>query len=107
MSCLNVILNSYIGWIYRIIEDNNIFKALFMFIPWVCKYFPTVSGYSKVNTELTDIFNFFDKHIQEHKQRLDANSNEYHDFIGAYINEIKKATDRSSSFYNGTGGKIN
>ncbi len=78
-------------------------SAVFMFIPWLCKYFPSISGYDRMNAELKDLWAFLQTHIDEHKREY-KNSPQNHDFIGAYITEMQKTTDPTSSFYGTVGG---
>jgi hypothetical protein len=74
-----------------------------MFLPWYSKHFPKLSGFSNTSSELEDIWNFLGKHIKEHKKEAEEEE-KYHDYIGAFIHEMKKASE-TSSFYKEIGGK--
>ncbi|XP_021948995.1 cytochrome P450 2J6 [Folsomia candida] len=89
----------------KIMEENNGLSALFMFIPWLCKYFPAISGYDKLNSELEDIWAFLQTHIDDHKRDHVNSPLTFHDFIGAYIHEMEKTTDPTSSFFKRAGDR--
>lgn len=75
-----------------------------MFIPWLAKYFPSISGYEKANGELKDIWAFLQKQIDAHTREQKNSPETFHDFIGAYIYEMNKTSDPNSSFFKSVGG---
>ena len=87
---------------FRNIEENNGLAAIGMFIPWLTKLFPTLSGYEAMMKDMVPLLNFLDTPILHHKKT--HVTGQPRDFIDVYIDEIKKTTDPKSSFYRSIGG---
>ncbi len=74
-----------------------------MFLPFLSKMAPELSGYRKLVEEFNPIFEFLRKPIQQHKSTYQEN--QPRDFIDSYLDEISRTTNKSSSFYKENGGK--
>lgn len=75
-----------------------------MFIPWFAKLFPGFSGLDEMNRDLEPLWEFFERHINQHKSTFIPG--QIRDFLDAYIQEIANTTDPDSSFYKEVGGEV-
>lgn len=86
-------------------EEQNGLASICMFVPWFSKLFPKLSGLEEMNKVLGPIWRFFERHIGEHKDTFIPGQTR--DFLDAYLHEMEKTKDPSSSFYKEVGGNTN
>jgi len=68
-----------------------------MFIPWLAKVAPTLSGYKNILRNVETVLGFLGKHLDAH--RANFVEGQPRDFVDAYFQEIKNTSDPDSSFY--------
>ena len=73
-----------------------------MFIPWLTKLFPKMSGYDEMMADLQPALDFLQGFIDKHKSNFIPG--EPRDLIDAYLDKIKSTDDPNSSFYGDVGG---
>lgn len=74
------------------------------FMPWLAKLAPNWTGLNALIRATNETFDIFRKMIQE--RRKEWKPDELNDFVDAYLLEIEKTTDPSSSFYRHDGSKL-
>ena len=70
---------------------------LIPFLGWLRSRFPFLVPIPGGDRFRNQVFDFFRKTIAEHEETLTGG--EPRDFIDAYLEEVKKTTDPTSSFY--------
>lgn len=88
---------------FRNIETHNGLAALGMFIPWLTKLFPKMSGYDEMMADLQPALDFLQSFIVKHKSNFIPD--EARDLIDAYLDKIKSTDNPNSSFYGEVGGE--
>jgi hypothetical protein len=75
-----------------------------IFMPWLAKIFPKMSGWTAVVDGVKHVKDFIKDTIAEHKGTRDPDN--ARDYMDVYLNEIEKTTDNDSSFYKNAGGRL-
>ena len=81
-------------------------KGYLLFFPQLVKLekmFPKLSGWNKLEAVAKPMRKIFDDAVLEHEMNPLPEDNNPRDFIDVYMQEIKKTTDPSSSFYKEAG----
>jgi hypothetical protein len=79
-------------------------QGFVFFFPWIKHVIPKLSGWEQYVKEILESTKFVTNFVKERLQTFDGEQDPQ-DFTDVYIQEIKKTTDVSSSFYGKRGGK--
>ncbi|CAG7720272.1 unnamed protein product, partial [Allacma fusca] len=78
-------------------RNISVFASLAIFMPWINKISPTLSGYIKMMEEATPLNNFINKKIDQHNANYIPE--QPRDYVDAYTDEVRKTKDPNSSFH--------
>jgi hypothetical protein len=83
-------------------------SGILWFFPQLADLFPRFFGWERLVEVSRPFFQFFQNIVDEHQasELKDVGSERPTDFCYAYLNEISRTTDPSSSFYQDKGRKI-
>jgi cytochrome P450 len=81
----------------EITDEISALGSTAVFIPWIAKIAPRLSGFEKMVRGWPVVRSFLAKHVQSHN--ILYVENQPRDFIDVYMDEVKKTTDPESSFH--------
>lgn len=91
-------LNALLKLFTTNLADSGSFLSVFaMFVPWTAKYIPRLVKYETLLATVKPTLELLQPHIDYHFETHEPGLPR--DFIDAYIDEIKKTDDPTSSFH--------
>jgi hypothetical protein len=82
--------------------ESSLAGNVSIFFPRLAKWFPNLTGYCEFQNAVRDAHPFYEERIAYYKNTY--KEGQVRNIIDAYIAEMRKCTDPSSSFYGEEGG---
>ncbi|XP_035709560.1 methyl farnesoate epoxidase isoform X2 [Folsomia candida] len=79
------------------VQENNTIQGVATFLPFIAKWFPNLSGYTRMMRDVPLVTDFVWKTIPYHEETFQEGVKR--DFLDVYIDEVRKTKDPNSPFH--------